>query len=172
MNERGAKFTVGLHYDFYKVYKTKPEDVELWEGKQREDLPYYLQFFCDEYDDSDNHDQLAEIQNLVLPISMFIEDREFQGYLATLYPVADFGKSAWKLAYKSPRNGYCHFVRLTNSRAKRMLKFAVNDFIYINFFGWSINDLEEYRNGILGKKKNKFKHYHGKIRNIVFYIEP
>lgn len=33
------------HYEFYKVYKTKPEDADLWRGRSTDDLPDYLQFF-------------------------------------------------------------------------------------------------------------------------------
>ena len=98
----------------------------------------------------------------ILPINMYVEGKEYQGYLATLYPVAHFGRDAFEVAYKSPRKCWYHFVRLTNSKAKKMIKKAFYDYKY--FF----DRPDECLAGYLGKK-NEYKLYPGKLRNIVFY---
>ena len=69
------------YYDFYKIYKTKQEDVTLWNGRQSEDLPDHLRFLCEEYDDNDEHDGFEEIMEDILPINMYVEGKEYQGYL-------------------------------------------------------------------------------------------
>ncbi|MCR4868315.1 MAG: hypothetical protein K5889_02415 [Lachnospiraceae bacterium] len=79
------------YYDFYKIYKTKQEDVTLWNGRQSEDLPDHLRFLCEEYDDNDEHDGFEEIMEDILPINMYVEGKEYQGYLGVknkykLYP--------------------------------------------------------------------------------------
>lgn len=33
---------MGWYYDFYKVYKTKKEDAEMWDGKSVDELPDHL----------------------------------------------------------------------------------------------------------------------------------
>lgn len=153
---------MGWYYDFYKIYKTKQENVDLWNGKEVDELPEHLHFFCKEFDNSDNKNEIEEIKKFLLPITIIIHDNEYNGYLATLYPVALFGKSAWELEYKSPRSGWYHFVKLTNSRAKRMIKFAYKA---EQFFHERPHECLE---GYLGKR-NKYKHYPGKLRNIVYY---
>ncbi len=158
---------MGWYYDFYKVYKTKKEDAELWNGKSVDELPDYLQFFCKEYDNSDNQNQVEEIQKYLLPVTMTIEDIEYHGYLATLYPVALFTREVFEVAYKISRPCWYHFVKLTNSKAKEMLKFAINVKLGFNYLPESV-DKEDYRKGILGKD-NQYKKYPGKLRNIVFY---
>lgn len=151
------------YYDFYKIYRTKQEDAELWSGKSTDELPYYLKFFCKEFDNSD----VEEIQKYLLPVTMKIENKEYQGHLATLYPVAVFSKEAFEVKYKITRPCWYHFVRLTNSKAKEMLKFAIN--VKFNAYNFPETiDKEEYRKGILGKD-NQYKTYPGKLRNIVFY---
>lgn len=159
---------MGWYYDFYKVYKTKQEDVELWNGKSVGQLPDYLQFFCNEYDEIDEDNQLEEIQKYVLPAMMIIDGVEYQGYLATLYPVAFFLREVFEVVYKV--NGPCwyHFCKLTNSKAKKMLKFCINRRLEYGYFSDDFN-IEEYKNGILGKR-NRYKRYPGKLRNIVFYF--
>ena len=151
------------YYDFYKIYKTKQEDVDLWNGKKVDELPEHLQFFCKEFDNSDYKDEVVEIQKYLLSITMIIDGIEYNGYLATLYPVALFGRSSFKVEYKSPRSGWYHFVKLTNSRAKRMIKYAYNSG---SFFHERPHECLE---GYLGKR-NKYKHYPGKLRNIVYYF--
>lgn len=82
---------------------------------------------------------------------MTIEDIEYIGYLATLYPVALFTREVFEVAYRISKPCWYHFVKLTNSKAKEMLKFAIN--VKIAFDCLPENtDKEEYRKGILGKK--------------------
>ena len=58
------------YYDFYKIYKTKQEDVDLWNGKKVDELPEHLQFFCKEFDNSDYKDEVVEIQKYLLSITI------------------------------------------------------------------------------------------------------
>ena len=149
---------MGWYYDFYKIYKTKQEDVDIWNGKNTDELPEHLEFICKDFNDC----EAEEIQKYLLPITMVIDYIEYNGYLATLYPVALFGRSAWEVEYKSPRPGWYHYVKLTNSRAKRMIKFAYNSSTFFH------ERPHECLEGYLGKR-NKYKHYPGKLRNIVYY---
>lgn len=157
---------MGWHYDFYKVYKTKKEDAEMWNGKSEDELPYYLKFFRKEYDNSDDQIEVEEIQKYLLPVTMSIQDIEYHGYLATLYPVALFAREVYEVAYKAARPCWYHFVKLTNSKAKELLKFAIN--VDMNFPHTQNIDKKEYIKGVLGKD-NQYKRYPGKLRNIVLY---
>ena len=56
----------------------------------------------------------------------------------------------------------------TNSKAKELLKFAIN--VKMNFAHIPENiDKKEYIKGVLGKD-NQYKRYPGKLRNIVLYL--
>lgn len=150
------------YYEFYKVYKTKPEDVLLWEGKDTDSLPEHLQFFSSESAYSVEQSEISEIQRYLEPITMMEEGKRLDGYLGTLYPVALFGRTAYEVKYKSPRNGWYRFVKLTNSKAKKMIRFA---FCACN---WFCERPPEVLDGYLGKK-NEYKKYPGKLRNIVYF---
>lgn len=149
---------MGWYYDFYKIYKTKQEDVDIWKGKSTDELPEHLEFISEEFDGT----EVEEIQKYLLPTTMVIDNTEYDGYLATLYPVALFGRSAGLVELKSPRSGWYHFVKLTNSRAKKMIKYAYNLADYFH------ERPHECLEGYLGKR-NKYKKYPGKLRNIVYY---
>lgn len=151
------------HYEFYKVYKTKPEDADLWWGRSTDDLPDYLQFFSSESEYSRQQSEVEEIQKYLHPITMMEEGKVCKGYLGTLYPVALFGSLAFEVQYKIPRSGWYHFVKLTNSNAKRMIRYA--------FRSSNRNFKHPYEclAGYLGKK-NEYKRYPGKLRNIVYFM--
>lgn len=153
---------MGWCYDFYKVYKTKQEDINIWNGKSDDDLPKHLRFLCAAYDYEDDEGGIKEIKECLLPINMYVDNNEYQGYLATLYPIALFGKDAFMVAYETPRDCWYHFVRLTNSKARKMLKRAFND----SFARYHYS--QEVLSGYLGKQ-NKYKQYPGKLRHVVFY---
>lgn len=152
---------MGWHYDFLKIYRTKQQDVDFWNGKSIDDLPDHLQFFSvlSKYDYEKS--ELTEIQKYLKPIAMLEDGVLCQGYLGTLYPVALFTSCAFEVENKIHRSGWYHFVKLTNSNAKRMIKYAFN----------CSNCLAEYSDecleGYLGKK-NQYKRYQGKLRNIVY----
>lgn len=150
---------VGWCYEFYKVYKTKPEDCFLWCGKDVDLLPDHLQFFSNESTISAGQSDIDEIRKYLEPITMMEEGRALSGYLGTLYKIAAFGRNSYEVEYKSPRSGWYHFVKLTNKRAKRMIRFA---------FRFS-NRPKVALDGYLGKK-NEHKHYPGKLKNVVYFM--
>lgn len=161
---------MGWHYDFYKIYKTKQEDVELWSGKSVDMLPNHLQFLyqVDGYAEHSLDKMISEIKEYLLPIKMMIDEEEYMGYLAILYPVVKATSEAFEVDYKSPRKGYYHYVKLTNHKAKQMIKFVINQKMLMGQNELLMADKNEYVLGSLGKK-NKYKHYPGKLRNIVYF---
>lgn len=120
---------MGWYYDFYRVYRTKQEDIDAWQGKSVQELPSHLQFFSQESKYDYEKSELEEIVRFLLPITM-IEDwdgdsaKECRGYLATLQPLVLLTSSAYEVEYRVPRSGWYHFVKLTNRNAKKMLKIA------------------------------------------------
>ena len=152
------------YYEFYKIYRTSGQDVEAWQGKPVEELPEHLQFFSKESEYDDRNCETEEIQKYLRPIVMEEDGKNLRGYLGTLYPVVIFGKGAYEIEYKMRKSGCGRIVQLTDSEARRMIKYAFR--ACKDYYDLPEEELE----GILGKK-NAYKHYPGKLRHIVYTVD-
>lgn len=154
---------MGFYYEFYKIYKMKPEEASEWYGKVSEELPEHLQFFSKESVYALEQSEVDEIQVFLQPVTMLEDGRSCRGYLGKMFPVACFGKEAYETEYRAPRSGWYHFVKLTNSRAKRMIRQAYHS------AGGCNSTKCEYMSGRV-KKDSGSRGYPGKLRHIVYIM--